>query len=153
MHRPLLLVALVAMLSACSPSEPVEAADVTDALEAVSAWLDVDDDDVDTDEAERRAARVVETTSPVVAARPAVEGLDEDQARRLHDALAGLRDSVAAQRDVLADCDDPDPAACIARSDIHPADIGKAVEAFQEAIAPLVARAAPVSGRGASRLV
>lgn len=145
MRRVATVILSAIAVAACSTAEPVEQADVTAALDAVSAWLAADDDGVATDEAEARAAEVVEQAAPIVEARPDVEGLDDEQTAAFHDALADLRDSVAAQRDVLADCDDPDPTTCIARSDLHPADVQAPVEAFQEAIAPLVARAPSAS--------
>lgn len=107
-------------------------------MQAVADWLAVDDEEgVTTEQAAELAGRVVTTTAHLVEARPPIEGLDDQQTAAFHDALAALRASVAAQRAVLDVCQQPDPATCIGRSDLEPAELQDAVEEFQDAIAPL----------------
>lgn len=131
----LLVVAATFSLAACG-GPGADQAEVEEALSAVSSWLQVDDDG-DTDEAVRRADRLLEATAPVVESRPDIEGFDPAEEAAFHDALAGLRESVAAQREVLAECDHPDPGTCLADSDLDPQELADAVTRFQEALAPL----------------
>lgn len=152
--RPLHMVAgLVAavVLVACGGAG-VDQSQLDEALSAVAAWLQVDDDGGDTAEAVRRADRLLLATAPIVEARPPIEELTPAQQARFHDALAGLRDSVAAQREVLAACDHDDPGTCLARSDLDPQELAAAVERFQDALEPLGDQPAAMSlaGRNAS---
>lgn len=128
---------LVAVLVVACGGPDVDQPQLDQALSAISAWLQVDDDGGDTDEAVRRADRLLEATGPIVDARPDISDLTVAQQARFHDALADLRASVADQRDVLADCELDDPGRCLARSDLDPQELARAVTRFQEALAPL----------------
>ena len=128
---------MVLVAAGCRPSPSVSDQQVTDALDAVAQWLAVDDEGLTVDRAAARAREVVTATRPLVEARASIDGLDDAQAQAFYDALEALRDSVARQEAVLDDCQRPDPAACIARSALDPAELAEAVEQFQDAIAPL----------------
>lgn len=129
---------MLALATACAPTAPPAEQEVTSAMQAVADWLAVDDDQgVTTEDAADRAGRLVRATAPLVEARPPIEGLDDPQTRAFHDALAALQASVAEQRAVLDDCQQPDPVTCIERSDLDPTELQEAVERFQDAIAPL----------------
>lgn len=128
---------LVTVLVVACGGPSVDQPQLEQALSAISAWLQVDDDGGDTDEAVRRADRLLETTAPIVEARPDISDLTAAQEARFHDALAALRASVADQREVLAGCELDDPGRCLARSDLDPRELARAVSRFQEALAPL----------------
>lgn len=135
--RRLAAVALAMALLVTACGGGVDQGRVDEALSAVAAWLQVDDDGGDTDEAVRRADRLLAATAPIVEARPDIADLTPPQQAEFHDALAALRSSVADQRDVLADCELDDPGRCLARSDLDPQELARAVTRFQEALAPL----------------
>ena len=137
LSRRLVTGVLVAVLLVACGGPDVDQAQLDQALSAVSAWLQVDDDGGDTDEAVRRADRLLEATAPIVDARPDISDLTAAQQARFHDALAALRASVAEQRAVLADCELDDPGRCLARSDLDPQELARAVTRFQDTLAPL----------------
>lgn len=135
-HRRVIGLLVGLLLVACGGPD-VDQSQLEQALSAISAWLQVDDDGGDTDEAVHRADRLLEATAPIVDARPDISDLSAAQQDRFHDALAALRASVAEQRDVLADCALDDPGRCLARSDLDPQELARAVTRFQEVLAPL----------------
>lgn len=133
---------LVAVLVVACGGPAVDQARLDEALAAVSAWLQADDDGADTEEAVRRADRLLRATAPIVEARPDLGDLTPAEQARFHDALADLRVSVADQREVLADCRLDDPGTCLARSDLAPQELASVVRRFQQALVPLERRAA-----------
>lgn len=141
--RRLVAGVVVAVLALGCGGGEVDQDQVEEGLSAVAAWLQVDDDGGDTDEAIRRADRVLEATAPIVEARPDIGDLTAEQQAAFHDALADLRDSVAEQRAVLADCTADDPGTCLARSDLEPQELARVVTRFQQALQPLDRPRAP----------